>query len=76
MPLQKAKRQNQSGRFYFHEADRIWISISRQHFFVSRTNNLDYWRVSRRWKAFRCACDEKLTAFVELDSAIARGELV
>jgi len=36
----KAKRQ-QSSRFYFHEADRIWISIFRQHFFVSLTNNLD-----------------------------------
>jgi hypothetical protein len=34
MPLQKAKRQNQSILFYLHEADRIWISISGQHFFV------------------------------------------
>ena len=34
MPLQKSKATKSIQSFLFHEADRIWIFIPRQHFFV------------------------------------------
>jgi hypothetical protein len=52
----------------------LGLSVSRG---FSRANGLDCRCTSRRRKAFRCAADEKLAAFLELESAIrACGELV